>query len=166
MVCIALISCSTKSSKSTQLSEVEQWETNIIGDWEWVLTEDSVLKEMDTLHMCYQVFYSIKADGTMKETEHRLIKIIFKKVGEMPGDKESILADDDDAIFTGTWRISNDTLYKEGILSKIQNGEYKQGQEIPRKETNVSGYSIIRRITKDSLFVAGKDGSTDLFIRK
>ncbi len=181
MFCLAIVACNTKNNDPSHLSLIEQENanvkesnnevanldfTNIIGDWEWVLTEDSAFGGKDTLHKHYQVFYSIKADGTMKEIEHRLIKITLKKVGEMQGDKESILADNDDAIFTGTWRLSNDTLYKEGILSRLKNGEYKQGQERPRQETNVKGFSIVKRITKDSLFVVGKDGGTIFFIRK
>lgn len=180
MLCMVIFACNTKSN-SSQHSQIEQENTNIeelnndvanlevaniIGNWVCEKVRDSIRDDGASSHMCYQTLYTINADGTMKETDHRYFKVSYPSKNRQLDKNEFVLMDDDYSIFTGTWRFSNDTLYKEGILSKIQNGEYKQGQEIPRQETNVSGYSIIRRITKDTLFVAGKDGSTVLFIRK
>lgn len=164
VICMTIVACGSKSGKSTQSSQ-EEWEKEIVGDWVWEQNQDSVMDEMVSSHASFQVFYSIKADGTMKETEHQYLKFVHKKVEGLVGDNEAVVSDDDQSIFTGTWRLSNDTLYKEGVLSTIQEGTYEPGQEIPRKEQNVKGYTVISRITKDSLFVVGKDGNITCFVK-
>ena len=180
VLCLAIVACNSKKSNSSHFSQIEQENanvkefknevvdldyTNIVGDWVWELKKDSMMSENVTSHSCYQIYYSIKADGRMREIEHQSIRLSHKSIGGHQGNKDVVLADYDVSIFNGIWSISRDTLYKEGVLSKQQNGEYKQGQEIPRQESNVKGFTIIKRIAKDSLFVVEKDGGTDYFIR-
>lgn len=166
MFCMAIVACNMKNSKSVDLSQRDHWKTDIVGNWVCEQTEDKVMDDMVSSHACYQTFYYINADGTMKEIEHRYIKMTHKEVEGLQGDNDIVLSDEDAEIFTGNWRLVNDTLYKEGILSKIQDGEYKAGFVKPRKEMNVTGYSIIKRITKDSLFVEGRGAGLACFVRK
>jgi hypothetical protein len=134
------------------------WKDIIIGDWVCEVVNDSIISEKSVIHSVEQSKIKISSDGTIEESEHLYARLSI--------DGNDFPQENDGDIFKGSWRLSNDTLYKEGTLFSIVPKKYNEGEELKRTGSIVKGWSIIIDVKKDTLFVLNQKGGTLKYVRR
>ncbi len=146
LTALAVIACQQKKSGNEQS---ELWQQNIVGEWFY----ESV--SGDSVSNRYQIFLQLKASGQVIEREHYIL----------PAQDGKPAVDRDGNIFTGTWKIQNDTLVKKGVMKVISEEGLYSKEEPERKEGEVTGYTKLVNVTKDSIITLDRAGSTVVFVR-
>ena len=100
LVSLALVACNTKQEKAP----ATDWEQVLVGEW-----YSETVGHTDTLETRYELTMTLDAFGKIPEKEHYYAK----------GSGEPII-DRDGNIFTGTWKISKDSLIKDGKMSIVK----------------------------------------------
>ena len=126
------------------------WEQVLVGEW-----YSETVGHTDTLETRYELTMTLDAFGKITEKEHYYAK----------GSGEPII-DRDGNIFTGTWKISKDSLIKDGKMSIVKEREYAPGEELERVEGNAKGFNLLVSVTADTLRTLDLQGDTVVFVRK
>lgn len=146
LVSLALVACNTKQEKAP----ATDWEQVLVGEW-----YSETVGHTDTLETRYELTMTLDAFGKITEKEHYYAK----------GSGEPII-DRDGNIFTGTWKISKDSLIKDGKMSIVKEREYAPGEELERVEGNAKGFNLLVSVTADTLRTLDLQGDTVVFVRK
>ena len=146
LVSLALVACNTKQEKAP----ATDWEQILVGEW-----YSETVGHTDTLETRYELTMTLDAFGKITEKEHYYAK----------GSGEPII-DRDGNIFTGTWKISKDSLIKDGKMSIVKEREYAPGEELERVEGNAKGFNLLVSVTADTLRTLDLQGDTVVFVKK
>lgn len=146
LVSLALVACNTKQEKAP----ATDWEQVLVGEW-----YSETVGHTDTLETRYELTMTLDAFGKITEKEHYYAK----------GSGEPII-DRDGNIFTGTWKISKDSLIKDGKMSIVKERKYAPGEELERVEGNAKGFNLLVSVNEDTLRTLDLQGDTVVFIRK
>jgi uncharacterized lipoprotein NlpE involved in copper resistance len=146
LVSLALVACNTKQEKAP----ATDWEQVLVGEW-----YSETVGHTDTLETRYELTMTLDAFGKITEKEHYYAK----------GNGEPII-DRDGNIFTGTWKISKDSLIKDGKMSIVKERKYAPGEELERVEGNAKGFNLLVSVTADTLRTLDLQGDTVVFVRK
>ena len=146
LVSLALVACNTKQEKAPATN----WEQALVGEW-----YSETVGHTDTLETRYELTMTLDAFGKITEKEHYYAK----------GSGEPII-DRDGNIFTGTWKISKDSLIKDGKMSIVKEREYAPDEELERVEGNAKGFNLLVSVNEDTLRTLDLQGDTVVFIRK
>lgn len=146
LVSLALVACNTKQEKAP----ATDWEQVLVGEW-----YSETVGHTDTLETRYELTMTLDAFGKITEKEHYYAK----------GSGEPII-DRDGNIFTGTWKISKDSLIKDGKMSIVKEREYAPGEELERVEGNAKGLNLLVSVNEDTLRTLDLQGDTVVFVRK
>lgn len=146
LVSLALVACNTKQEKAP----ATDWEQVLVGEW-----YSETVGHTDTLETRYELTMTLDAFGKITEKEHYYAK----------GSGEPII-DRDGNIFTGTWKISKDSLIKDGKMSIVKEREYAPGEELERVEGNAKGFNLLVSVNEDTLRTLDLQGDTVVFVRK
>ncbi len=146
LVSLALVACNTKQENTSSTN----WEQSLVGEW-----YSETVSKVDTLETRYEITMSLNAFGKITEKEHYYAK-----------DNERVIIDRDGNIFNGTWKISKDSLIKDGTMSVVKEREYAPGEELERKEGKVKGFNLLISINEDTLRTLDLKGDTVVFVRR
>ena len=146
LVSLALVACNTKQEKAP----ATDWEQVLVGEW-----YSETVGHTDTLETRYELTMTLDAFGKITEKEHYYAK----------GSGEPII-DRDGNIFTGTWKISKDSLIKDGKMSIVKERKYAPGEELERVEGNAKGFNLLVSVNEDTLRTLDLQGDTVVFVRK
>lgn len=146
LVSLALVACNTKQEKAPATN----WEQALVGEW-----YSETVGHTDTLETRYELTMTLDAFGKITEKEHYYAK-----------GNEKIIIDRDGNIFTGTWKISKDSLIKDGKMSIVKEREYAPDEELERVEGNAKGFNLLVSVTADTLRTLDLQGDTVVFVRK
>ena len=146
LVSLALVACNTKQEKAP----ATDWEQVLVGEW-----YNETVSKSDTLETRYELTMSLDAFGKITEKEHYYAK-----------GNEQVIIDRDGNIFTGTWKISKDSLLKDGKMSIVKERKYAPGEELERVEGEVKGFNLLVSVTDDTLRTLDLKGDTVIFVRK
>ena len=146
LVALGIMACEQKKSNDQQ---TELWVQNIVGEWFYETVSG------DSADNHYQIILQLKADGQVTEREHYILPA--------NGDKPAV--DRDGNIFNGTWKIQNDTLVKKGTMHLLSEKNLYSEGDPERKQGEVTGYTKLINVTKDSIISLDRRGDTIIFVR-
>ena len=146
LVSLALVACNTKQEKAP----ATDWEQVLVGEW-----YSETVGHTDTLETRYELTMTLDAFGKITEKEHYYAK-----------NNERTIIDREGNIFNGTWKISKDSLIKDGTMSVVREREYAPGEELDRLEGKVKGFNQLISINEDTLRTLDLNGDTVVFVRK
>ena len=146
LVSLALVACNTKQEKAP----ATDWEQALVGEG-----YNEPVSKVDTLETRYELTMSLDAFGKITEKEHYYAK-----------GNEKVIIDRDGNIFTGTWKISKDSLIKDGKMSIVKERKYAPDEELERAEGEVKGFNLLVSVNADTLRTLDLKGDTVIFVRK